>query len=79
MSTSTHPGKGKSPQPDTPTQQDDQSELDGALKDSFPASDPPGVTPGAESQNGEEDALDEALDESFPASDPPSPVQPGEK
>ena len=81
MSTSVKPEKGTSPQPETPTQQEERIEggLDEALEDSFPASDPVGVTPDAVSHDGEEDALDEALDESFPASDPPSPVQPGEK
>ena len=49
-----------------------ERELDEALRESFPASDPIAVNPDAQ-----DDGLDEALDESFPASDPASPASPG--
>lgn len=48
-----------------------ERELDEALRESFPASDPIAVNPDAQ-----DDGLDEALDESFPASDPASSASP---
>ena len=48
-----------------------ERELDEALRESFPASDPIAVNPEAQ-----DDGLDEALDGSFPASDPASPPVP---
>jgi len=58
-------------------------QLDEALDDSFPASDPPAIVRNVPPDRGcdkgpgqadshEDEVLDEALDESFPASDPPS-------
>lgn len=51
-----------------------ERELDEALRESFPASDPIAVNPEAQ-----DDGLDEALDESFPASDPASPASPDKR
>ena len=79
MNTSVKPGTGASSesQVNRPAEDAAEGELDKALEGTFPASDPPAVTPGSISSDECEDALDEALEESFPASDPPSPVQPG--
>ncbi|GGB32883.1 hypothetical protein GCM10011505_12910 [Tistrella bauzanensis] len=69
------------------------SQLDEAIDDSFPASDPPAVTrphkstpanqrPPEDEAEAADDAhiderLDEGVEESFPASDPPSQTAPG--
>lgn len=82
MSISNKPGAQATPRPESPAKPDErvEGELDKALDDTFPASDPAApVAPNADAQDGEEDALDEALEESFPASDPPAPAQPKEK
>jgi len=82
MSTSNKPGTQAPHRPESPTKQDErvEGELDKALDETFPASDPAAtVAPSADAPDGEEDALDEALEESFPASDPPAPAQPKEK
>jgi len=55
-----------------------ERELDEALMDTFPASDPPAVSmPHASSAA--EDEVDEAIQESFPASDPGAVAQPRKK
>lgn len=72
--------KESQPRPENPRQSSEhvEEQLDNALDDTFPASDPPApVTPDSTSQKRQEDALDEALEDSFPASDPPSTTQPG--
>ncbi len=53
-----------------------ERDLDEALMETFPASDPISITP---EEDRPEPEIDEALEESFPASDPPAPAQPGKK
>lgn len=53
-----------------------ERELDEALLETFPASDPIAIT--SEDERDEpDDKVDEALEDTFPASDPPAPAQPG--
>lgn len=54
-----------------------ERELDEALAETFPASDPIAVT--GEDDKPREDEMDRALEDTFPASDPPAPSQPGRK
>lgn len=80
MNTSVKSQKDTEARPESPCQPSKPTEeqLDDALDDSFPASDPPAaVTPDSGEEKREDDALDDALDDSFPASDPPSVTQPG--
>ncbi|MDT4876160.1 hypothetical protein [Achromobacter agilis] len=61
----------------TPVDEDQvEHELDEALAETFPASDPIAVHP--EPDDGEK-RVDHALKESFPASDPAAPSQPSRK
>ncbi|HEY9216291.1 MAG TPA: hypothetical protein VIQ29_25975 [Ancylobacter sp.] len=74
----TPPQQGGKPT-EKPAPEYTEKEIDEAIEDSFPASDPPsysGIT-GAEPARRDtvsysESDVDEALDESFPASDPPA-------
>lgn len=78
MNTSVKPGVGTSSEPGHAGLKEDpvERELDEALEDTFPASDPIAVTPEEAPQRGADDTVDEALEETFPASDPPAPTQP---
>ncbi|HET8984754.1 MAG TPA: GNAT family protein [Trueperaceae bacterium] len=72
--------EGTEMQPDERREQG-ELELDDALDDSFPASDPPSHAPKRPGPDRadiaeREAALDDALDDSFPASDPPSHTPP---
>lgn len=60
IGTSSEPGHGKLKKEDA-----QERELDEALDDTFPASDPVALTP-----EPDEDKVDEGLAETFPASDP---------
>lgn len=73
------PGVGTSSEPGHTGLKEDpvERELDEALADTFPASDPIAVTPGDDPQRGTDESVDEALEDTFPASDPLAPVQPG--
>ncbi|WP_459617260.1 hypothetical protein [Bordetella sp. 2513F-2] len=76
MTTPSKPSAAGNPGQDRPPGEDDmERDLDEALEETFPASDPIAIRP--ESQR--EDRVDEALEDTFPASDPPSPVQPDKK
>jgi hypothetical protein len=82
MKPSKESGKEPNSQPKGPAQTEERGEqqLDRALDDTFPASDPPtAVNPDSDAEDALEDELDDALDDTFPASDPPSTTQPGEK
>ncbi|MBV7481723.1 hypothetical protein [Bordetella sp. BOR01] len=78
MNTPVKPGVGTSSEPGHANLKEDpiERELDEALADTFPASDPIAVTPEEAPQRESETAIDEALEDSFPASDPPAPAQP---
>jgi hypothetical protein len=52
-----------------------EHELDEALAETFPASDPIAISP----EPDEDRAVDRALKDSFPASDPVAPAQPHKK
>lgn len=61
----------------TPVDEDHiEHELDEALADTFPASDPVAIP---SDPDADEKRVDRALKESFPASDPVAPAQPGKK
>lgn len=61
----------------TPVDEDRmEHDLDEALADTFPASDPVAIPSDADR---EEKQVDHALKESFPASDPAAPAQPHKK
>lgn len=82
MKPSIESGKEPTANPQSPSQQNERGEdqLDKALDDTFPASDPPAaVTPESNAEKETEEALDDALDDTFPASDPPSTTQPRQK
>jgi hypothetical protein len=53
-----------------------EHELDEALAETFPASDPIAINPEPED---DDERMDRALKESFPASDPAAPAQPKKK
>ncbi|GAB1577951.1 hypothetical protein [Bordetella petrii] len=78
MNTSVKPRVGTSSEPGHTDLKEDavERDLDEALAETFPASDPIAVTPDEAPQRAPEEAIDEALDETFPASDPPAPAQP---
>mgnify|MGYP006183379017 CR=1 FL=1 len=52
-----------------------EHELDEALAETFPASDPIAINP----EPDDDPAVDRALKDTFPASDAPAPAQPGKK
>lgn len=58
-----------------------ERELDDALDDTFPASDPVSIDTGKDPEDRRpgRDQVDEALEDTFPASDPVAPAQPGKK
>ncbi|MGY6270025.1 hypothetical protein ACXIUT_10065 [Achromobacter denitrificans] len=61
----------------TPVDEDQtEHELDEALAETFPASDPIAVHPEPEE---DDERMDRALKDSFPASDPAAPAQPSKK
>jgi len=78
MNATVRPGVGTSSEPGHTDLKEDpvERELDEALEDTFPASDPIAVTPNEAPQREPDAAVDEALEDTFPASDPPAPVQP---
>ncbi|MEI2418178.1 hypothetical protein V8Z80_18520 [Orrella sp. JC864] len=66
IGTSSEPGHGK------PKEDAVERELDEALEDTFPASDPVAVTHDPDhAAQAERDKVDKALKDTFPASDPP--------
>lgn len=66
----------KKGQVSTPVDEDQvEHELDEALAETFPASDPIAINPEPEEDRG----VDRALKDSFPASDPVAPAQPHRK
>ncbi|MDF8364861.1 hypothetical protein [Achromobacter anxifer] len=66
----------KKGQVSTPVDEDQvEHELDEALAETFPASDPIAISPEPEEDRG----VDRALKDSFPASDPVAPAQPHRK
>ncbi len=66
----------KKGQVSTPVDEDQlEHELDEALAETFPASDPIAINPEPEEDRG----VDRALKDSFPASDPAAPAQPHKK
>ncbi|AHV91634.1 hypothetical protein [Bordetella holmesii] len=77
MTPPTRPRVGTSGAPGHDNLEEDavERDLDEALMESFPASDPVAITP----EEDRPDPVDEALKESFPASDPPAPTQPRKK
>ncbi|AKQ54359.1 hypothetical protein [Bordetella hinzii] len=77
MTPPTRPSVGTSGAPGHDDLEEDvvERDLDEALMETFPASDPISITP----EEDRPDQVDEALEESFPASDPPAPVQPRKK
>ena len=70
------PSVGTSSEPGHTNLKEDavERELDEALMDTFPASDPLPLSPGSDTKS-EDAQVDEALQETFPASDPTSPAQ----
>ncbi|ARP96116.1 hypothetical protein [Bordetella genomosp. 13] len=71
---------------DKPGRHEEQREqdLDEALEETFPASDPIAVpadhdADAAKIRKTRERQMDEALEDTFPASDPVAPAQPGKK
>ncbi|SIT24757.1 hypothetical protein [Achromobacter sp. MFA1 R4] len=61
----------------TPAEEDHvEHELDEALADTFPASDPVAIP---SNPDADDKRVDRALKESFPASDPVAPAQPSKK
>ncbi|CAP41893.1 hypothetical protein [Bordetella petrii] len=79
MNTPVKSGVGTSSAPGHADLKEDpiERELDEALEDTFPASDPIAITPEEAPQRDSDAAIDEALEDTFPASDPPAPVRPG--
>ncbi|MCD0502551.1 hypothetical protein [Bordetella petrii] len=79
MNITVRPGVGTSSAPGHTDLKEDpvERELDEALEDTFPASDPVAITPDDDPQRHSDEAVDEALEDSFPASDPPAPARPG--
>ncbi|WP_144631089.1 hypothetical protein [Bordetella genomosp. 13] len=79
----THPKKTDSkPRSGTAEKDPVERELDDALEDTFPASDPISIDAGKDAENrktGHDQRVDEALEDTFPASDPVAPAQPGKK
>ncbi len=66
----------KKGQVSTPVDEDQvEHELDEALAETFPASDPIAISP----EPDEDRDMDRALKDSFPASDPAAPAQPHKK
>ena len=78
MNTTPRPGVGTSSAPGHSNLKEDpvERDLDEALEDTFPASDPIAITPDDAPQRNSESTVDEALEDTFPASDPPAPSQP---
>jgi hypothetical protein len=79
MSTTSKPSVGTSGAPGHKglTEDPQERELDEALAETFPASDPIAVS--GEPADSPDDEIDQALEDTFPASDPPSTTQPGSK
>lgn len=68
IGTSSEPGHGKG------KEDSQERELDEALEDTFPASDPVAVSTDPDhAKRADRDKVDRALKDTFPASDPPAP------
>lgn len=78
MTPPTRPRVGTSGAPghDNLVEDEVERDLDEALMESFPASDPIAITP---EEDRPDEHIDQSLEDSFPASDPSAPAQPGKK
>ncbi|OZI39073.1 hypothetical protein CEG14_05960 [Bordetella genomosp. 1] len=82
MNAPTRPRVGTSGEPGHDNLKEDavERDLDEALLETFPASDPIAIRSEDDDRDEKRDeAVDQALDDSFPASDPPAPTQPGKR
>src|SRR3546814_14246512 len=79
MNTPVKSGVGTSSAPGHTDLKEDpiERELDEALADTFPASDPIAVTPEDAPQRAPDAAISEPPEDTSPASDPPAPARPG--
>jgi len=80
MNTKPKPPVGTSGAPghDALAEDPQERELDEALAETFPASDPIAVRADGDGPTDSRE-VDKALEDTFPASDPPAPAQPGKK
>lgn len=80
MNTKPKPRVGTSGAPghDDLTEDAQERDLDEALAETFPASDPIAIK-ADEDGPADDGEVDKALEDTFPASDPPAPAHPGKK